>query len=253
MATNTKKLANSLTDVGKTLSAIGEELKKADTPTILKTLGSARAACERCLGLVSTIDETAEAVGTEEERRFLELESRLRELGQKHGWAVHGQWPTFHFAHAIEVRVNPKKRTLAVSGETVSATDINQLESLLRMEVKDLLPKSHSPQKWVDALYAAYQNLGQPQAPINALYRAMVLNMQSSTLWEDARKEVFRPLSRNQFRARLSNLLTQGVSTTSDGLEMRLLPPLHADDGLFLYQPAENRFGFVGRVQFVKA
>jgi hypothetical protein len=176
----------------------------------------------------------------------------LHELGQKHAWPVHGQWPTYHFAHAIEVRVNPKKRALEVSGQTIPATDINQLESLLKGEVKDLLPKTHSPQKWIDALHSAYEDLGLSQATINALYKAMILRVQPTSLWGDARKDLFRPLSRNQFRARLSNLLAQGVSQTSDGLELRLLPALHAEDGLFLYQPAENRFGFVGRVQFVR-
>ena len=47
-------------------------------------------------------------------------------------------------------------------------------------------------------------------------------------------------------------MLEAGVSTDKNGRELRLIPPLNPKDALFIYQPAERRFGFVGRIEFVR-
>jgi hypothetical protein len=58
-------------------------------------------------------------------------------------------------------------------------------------------------------------------------------------------------MSMDQFRARLSRALEKTAITTPDGRELRLLPPIDPKHAVFLYQPAEGRFGFVGRIEFV--
>jgi hypothetical protein len=58
-------------------------------------------------------------------------------------------------------------------------------------------------------------------------------------------------MSMDQFRARLSRALEKAAITTPDGRELRLLPPIDPKHAVFLYQPAEERFGFVGRIEFV--
>ena len=89
------------------------------------------------------------------------------------------------------------------------------------------------------------------QLPLFDVYRSMVIRIQSSRFWRDAIVHAFVGLSADQFRARLSFSCGRGT-TSLDGRTLRLLPPLNPKDGLFLYQPAEARFGFVGRIEFVE-
>jgi hypothetical protein len=37
---------------------------------------------------------------------------------------------------------------------------------------------------------------------------------------------------------------------TADGRELRLIPPIEPSDSIYLYQPSERRFGYVGRIEF---
>ena len=64
------------------------------------------------------------------------------------------------------------------------------------------------------------------------------------------RDKLGKELSADQFRARLSASLESGVRSAPDGRELRLLPPIDPKDAMFIYQPAERRFGFVGRIEF---
>jgi hypothetical protein len=58
-------------------------------------------------------------------------------------------------------------------------------------------------------------------------------------------------MSIDQFRARLSRTLMKNATTVAGNRELRLLPPIDPKNALYLYQPAEGRFGFVGRIEFV--
>jgi hypothetical protein len=93
------------------------------------------------------------------------------------------------------------------------------------------------------------------QAPILEVYRIFVLQQQKSRFWRDARQQVFVGLSLDQFRARLSRALEETADTypSRSGRQLRLLPPLDPRDAIFLYQPFETRFGFVGRIEFAPA
>lgn len=47
-------------------------------------------------------------------------------------------------------------------------------------------------------------------------------------------------------------MLAEDVTESLGGRNIRLLPSINPKDGLFLFQPAERRFGFVGRVDLVR-
>jgi hypothetical protein len=83
------------------------------------------------------------------------------------------------------------------------------------------------------------------------VYRAFVVNAQDSRFWRDARSGSFAGIGLDQFRARLTRALEGENPAAPDDRFLRLLPPLDPKDALFLYQPAEKRFGYVGRIEFV--
>ena len=103
--------------------------------------------------------------------------------------------------------------------------------------------------KMVEAYDAASAAAKSPNIAILELYRELVIRTQSPRFWRDASSSSFSPLTIAQFRAQFSRMLEAGVSAAPDGRELRLLPPLDPKDAVFMYQPAERRFGFVGRVE----
>jgi hypothetical protein len=189
------------------------------------------------------------------DKQFLELESTIRDSCAKRGWRVDGQWPTFYVERAIAVEVSETKRNVSVAGKKLSAPTAEVIVAALEPLVRELVPKGFSAKDFMRELAAAYDATrgGSAQLPIFDLYRGFVVHSQGTRFWRDARTDAFVGLSADQFRARLSAALEAGVTGAPDGREIRLLPPLNPKDGLFMNQPAESRYGFVGRVEFMPA
>jgi hypothetical protein len=202
--------------------------------------------------LRDALDELVESAEKEAESEFLRLEAQLRAACVARGWTFHGSWPHFFVERSIGVELDEKARSAIVAGRQTSAT-VNTLLETLTPLVKQLLPKSFNPERFLHDLANAFDVVSKPgaQAPILEVYRQLVINSQSSRFWKDARGEGFIPLSIEQFRARFSGTLGS-ANKLSDGRSLRLVPPLDARDGIFIWQPAENRFGYVGRIQFVQ-
>lgn len=189
------------------------------------------------------------------DKQFLELESAIRESCARRGWRVDGQWPTLYVERAIAVEVSEGKRSIMIAGKKLPAGTAEAAVAYLEPLVRELLPRAFSPRDFMRDVAAAYDDTpgGSAQLPIFDLYRVLVVHAQGTRFWRDARTEGFTGLSADQFRARLSATLEGGVTSAPDGREIRLLPPLNPKDGLFMYQPSESRYGFVGRVEFVRA
>lgn len=189
------------------------------------------------------------------DKQFLELDSTIRDSCAKRGWRVDGQWPTLYVERAIAVEVSEPKRTVAVAGKKLSAPTAEAIVAALEPLVRELIPTGFSARDFMRELAAAYDatRAGSAQLPIFDLYRGFVVHSQGARFWRDARTDGFAGVSADQFRARLTASLEGGVTDTPDGREIRLLPPLNPKDGLFMYQPAESRYGFVGRVEFMSA
>jgi hypothetical protein len=185
---------------------------------------------------------------------LLQLESELRQSCGAKGWRLDGQWPEFVVEYGISVHVDEKER-VAIVGSVRCPANTTAITRVLQGQVDALIPKNFSAQRFMGALLRAYQAASESrrgQAPVLDVYRSFVIQSQSPKFWRDAKSELFTPVSTDQFRARLSTTLEKGV-TRADGHELRLLPPLDPKDALFVYQPAERRFGYVGRIEFVQA
>lgn len=192
-------------------------------------------------------------------RRFLstailQLDADLRDLCASRGWRVDGQWPDLVVDYGIAVRVDERERSATV-GDTRTGSSLAAIGKALERQVPNLLTKNFSPQRFLDALFRAWQAATDSkggQSPILDTYRWFVIQSQSSRFWRDAKTSLFSSLSTDQFRARLSKTLEDSTRGPG-GHELRLLPPLDPKDALFLYQPSERRFGYVGRIEFIES
>lgn len=184
----------------------------------------------------------------------LRLDSDLREACHSRGWGVDGQWPTLYVNRAVRVEVDEQRNVATVSDHRIRPASVTLIVEALEESIPRLLSRDQAPEEFMGLLAKAYDEAagsrGGPAA-IWDVYRAFVVNSQSARFWHDARAEKFVSLSADQFRARLTDALEQEVTRSFDGRELRLLPPLDPKDALFVYQPAENRFGYVGRLEFV--
>ena len=186
---------------------------------------------------------------------LLELDQRIRALCSDQGWMVDGQWPELYVERAVEVRFSRDSRTLSVGGDRLTTLWIDEIRKEIGDRVVTLIPKTFSAADFLKRLARAYDGLaseGTTQVPILSVYRQFVLENQSRGFWKNARKRRFSELTSEQFRARLTRSLTElKGNTTPDGRRLRLLPPVEPSDSMFLYQPSEQRFGWVGRIEFI--
>lgn len=186
-------------------------------------------------------------------RKLSELEADIGDLARAHGWRLEGIWPTFQVERGIELRVEATKRIVRVAGQAIDATDIDAIGNAVRLAIRDLVPNGFSAHDMLEQLRRSHAALRPEggQIPIMDLYGRFVMDVQTQRFWKDARADRFVGLSVDQFRARLSRMLADGVTVARDGSELRMLPPLDPKDALFVYQPGEGRFGYVGRIEFV--
>ena len=184
---------------------------------------------------------------------FLQLDAAFHELCAERGWKLDGQWPDFTVEFGVSIHIDEAQRSILIGD--AHRVQPGELEEALAKATADLLPKSFSPKAFMEKVVAAYDSISkgeQLQVPILSLYREMVTQSQTPKFWRNASQSTFNPFTISQFRARVSRMLEGGVFNAMDGRELRLLPPLNPKDAIFVFQPSERRFGFVGRVEFLK-
>jgi hypothetical protein len=243
-----------LRDSAKKLAGLALRLrKKIDDPRVAtRLLSDATPLFEDVAKLGSAAVQIADECEQKAEQGFLQLAATIQDLCAKHNWRLDGQWPDFMIDHGVPLHVDEKQRTIIIGGST--RVGPGELEKELANTTAGLIPQKFSPHGFMQQLQSAYDSAGagSAQVPIYDVYRNLVIQQQSSRFWRDAATALFVPMSIDQFRARFSRMLEAGVGTTKDGRELRLYPPLNPKDAVFLYQPLERRFGFVGRIEFVK-
>jgi len=225
--------------------------QKASPVRLLEAARGALSAIDRdtVIALERLIADLDDAVA----RKLSELEADIGDLARTNGWRLEGIWPTFQVERGIELRVETTKRIVRVAGQAIDATDIDAIGDAVRLAIRDLVPKGFSAHDMLEQLRRSHAALRPEggQIPILELYGRFVMDVQSQRFWKDARADRFVGLSVDQFRARLAKMLEDGASVARDGSELRMLPPLDPKDALFVYQPGEGRFGYVGRIEFV--
>jgi hypothetical protein len=242
-------LAKSLTQIRQTLvSRDGWSAARAACGNVSTDLR----ALSKIEGAVGMLDQL---LSQEADREFLELEASLREQFAKLDWKLEGHWPKLFIERAIPLEFIEKGRTAVVGGTRIEHPSVSLIVSTVRPVIQNLIPKNFSASTFFIKLGEAYDQVrsGSTQVPILDVYRSYVLSLQKPKFWQDAREGAFVSLSIDQFRARLSRALEEiaAGSPSGRGQDLRLLPPLDPKDALFVYQPSESRFGFVGRIEFI--
>lgn len=224
---------------------------KQDMQSQLKCLS----AIDEVLAQSTGLETVAKSLAGEWEQvvsvTFMKLDSQIREICVRRSWRLDGQWPDFMVDFGIPVHVDENQRAIEVGGD--KHVPIADLEQTLSKITADLVPKNFSVGSFLAKLAAGYDSAASTetvQVPILDVYRQLVIQSQTSHFWRDADASFFTPLTIHQFRARVSRILQEGVTATPDGRELRLFPPLNPKDAVFVYQPSERRFGYVGRIEF---
>jgi hypothetical protein len=234
---------------------IAQGLSKATGVIGVKSaLTSLREELRGLASLAGQLDAVETSWSERIEREFLEMEAAVREALKSRGWRVEGHWPKLYVERGIAIEFDERGRSFKVSDRKIAGVTVADIVAALEPLVRELVPRNFSETRFIQSLADAYDGcrVGKSsQAPILDVYRQLVLRQQKPNFWRDARSDAFVGMSMDQFRARLSRALEKAAITASDGRELRLLPPLDPKHAVFLYQPAEGRFGFVGRIEFV--
>lgn len=184
--------------------------------------------------------------------KFEQLDADLREECRKRGWQLEGQWPDFYIERGAQVRFDEARRAASVGGVRVANVSIEQLFAALEPQVRSLVPSDFSAPRFLDELASAYDEArrGSPLVPIFDVYKHLIARAQRPQFWRNASPHAFTAISADQFRARLACVLELAESSTTDGRTLRTTAPIDPKEGLFVYQPTEHRFAFIGHLEF---
>jgi hypothetical protein len=204
---------------------------------------------------LSAVLQQAQEIATQHARlAFLELESDIKELCERHQWHLDGHWPHFHIERSIEVVVSETKHTVTIDGTKLRGCGIDAIEQSITPIADALFPKPYDRNVFVELLaqsFDACTHRSDERVSIHDLYKQAVLQSQSKTFWRRGVAKDFSELTITQFRARLSTVL-DGNSTDARGRALHVTPPIHTKDGLFLYLGAEDRMAYVGSLAFIR-
>lgn len=194
----------------------------------------------------------AEEIETACRDKALQLEADLQDAVKNQGWTFSGQWPTYYVENVVPVIVDDKQFCLIIGDEKVPTFSVKTIISSLVNSIKRVKLDVTKLPDFLKEVYEAVSRLSTPQHPTVSIwdvYREIVIARQTKKFWRDASPANFRPFRELEFRSYLTELLKNEVTTVS-GYQMKLLPPISKEESVFIYQPYENRFCHVGRVQF---
>jgi hypothetical protein len=183
---------------------------------------------------------------------LLRFEADLKDNISSNNFILSGQWPTYYINHLIPVIINERKYSISVGEEEIQSLDLVKLIESLKKQSNNLKITGASLKKFLNELYDTCEKItptGNHSIAIWNVYRNMVINKQSKTFWRDASNTKFRAFRILEFRAYLTELLKANLTTVSN-CQLRLLPPISRDESMYIYQPSEDRFCNVGRIEF---
>jgi hypothetical protein len=249
------KIAADLKLIGQTLAKVASRILSAKgIEEVASAMNGAADVLRRVEEVSAVFHPISREVQVNAEAALSELEADLRDALRTKGWQCDGQWPNFIVERALEVKIDESSRAAHVVGRKVPVASAKAIVEALTPEINGLLPKGFDSRNFLEQIALAYDATRgpMPTVPIFDVYRGYVIAQQKPKFWRNAVEDRFEGVSADQFRARLTKSLEEGHIVSKDGRALRLLPPLDPKDALFVYQPAEARFAFVGRVEFVK-
>lgn len=203
-----------------------------------------------------SIAEIREALEEQVRNRVMTFDTDLREALSKQGRRIHGQWPHYYIALVLKLDVDENTLSVRIADESISTLHVPHLIEIIAHQLKTLESAKLQPQDFLDLLVQAYDRLTfattTNSVSVWPLFKEVLCSIQSSSFWKAGRARLFRPFDEQQYRGAITDLMISNTLRSRDGREMKLLPPIKAEDGIYVYQPAEDRFGYVGRIEFSK-
>jgi hypothetical protein len=183
---------------------------------------------------------------------LLKFEADIRDASSSEGWSFSGQWPNYYIEYFLPVVVDENSFSVTIGEEKLHSLDIKRVLTSAKAQLNKLRPDHKALLSFLQELHHAHSRLTAQQTPSASIwdvYREIIVQRQPRKLWRDASPSSFRPFRELEFRALLTGLLKANLTSIS-GRQMRLLPPAIRDESMYIYQPAENRFCHVGRIEF---
>jgi hypothetical protein len=226
----------------------------ASPPEVVGVLQTLQATLEELASHLPTLQSVLADATRRADKAFHELDADIRDAVSSRGWRCEGPWPTFYIERSIPIHIDPKVRSAVVGTKRLPSATVERILEALGPQVGTLLPKGFSPEAFIRDLALAYDDVARDSqlVPIFEVYRSFVVRTQGAKFWRDPSAADFVSVSADQFRARLTVALEHGAIDSRDGRQLRLLPPLDPKEGLMMYQPAEQRFSLVGRIEFLR-
>ncbi|MCL4688938.1 MAG: hypothetical protein KJ007_10225 [Burkholderiales bacterium] len=243
LATEFKKLAAALR------KAKGREQKR------LHDLGKqAGSVFELVKQLEASWNEASEREKEHQKKGWMELDAKFSEECAAMSWRKDGTWPKFFIEYGVLVEFDEKTRSARVGQSKVADCDLDSTMEALRALIPGL-HKDCSSGEFLEQLQQAYVAArgSAAQVPVFDVYKQVVIALQKPGFWRNVEPSKFKSLTVEQFRARLCKCIESNTLKSRAGMELRMYPPLDAKDGLFLFNPAERRAAFVGRIEFARA
>jgi hypothetical protein len=183
---------------------------------------------------------------------LLKFEADIHDAFATEGWSFSGQWPNYYVEYFLPVAVHEDSFSVTIGEEKLPTLDLKRVLTSAKAQLNKLRPDHKALLSFLQELHLAHSRLTTQQAPSASVwdvYREIVVQRQPRKLWRDAASSSFRPFRELEFRALLTGLLKANLTSIS-GRQMRLLPPVIRDESMYVYQPTENRFCHIGRIEF---
>lgn len=184
---------------------------------------------------------------------IMKFENNLREAVESVDMSFKGQWPKYFINMFLPVTVNDKKMEISIGEIKLKTFSIKIVIDTIKKEISKLSPNDKKLKSFLTDMHESYNMLSKPESRsvfIYDIYRQMLINRQPPSFWRDSSKTKFKPLSELEFKANLTGLLKANMTSINDH-QLRLIPPISSKDSMYIYQPSENRFAHVGRIEFL--
>ena len=184
---------------------------------------------------------------------IFKLESNLKEALSVADLSFDGNWPNYIINKILPLYVDDKRLEITIGKTKINNFSINILLSTIKMELEYITIDKKYLSYFLSDLFKSYCDLSNEKyssVSVYEVYKQMIINKQSPSFWRNASKAKYKPFEQLQFKAYLTEVLKSNL-TKVENYQLRLLPPLSNKDSIYIFQPTENRFVHVGRIEFL--
>jgi hypothetical protein len=185
---------------------------------------------------------------------LLGFDGSFRDESERRGWRVDGQWPLYYVEYFLRADISEPERSIKVGDRQLHTLHLPDIVAAIEEQLRSIGLDRIDLDEFLADLAAAYDKVvsaDHRQASIWQVYRQFLILHQRPSFWRTGRTSAFRAFDEQKFRAAFTKMMQRDRVVTRDGRELRIFPPIKAEDGMFLYHPAEGRHAFVGRIELV--